>query len=156
MIRSRPSKRFNPVQRQIGQQCWEISTRFSYEWDHNDVRYRIVIPEGFEYDGASVPRIIWPFISPFTLRAGAVVHDYLYRFSGDIPRWTNQKRVVEEGNTTWKDMDDIWSRWDADRLMCRVARDMDVSKWKRRTAFWGVCLFGRFSWGEPEPKLQVK
>ena len=39
----------------------------------------IIVPEGFVYDGASVPRAAWSIVRPFgrTLRA-SVIHDWLY------------------------------------------------------------------------------
>jgi hypothetical protein len=42
----------------------------------------ILCPEGFETDGISTPRVLWPFIGP-TSNAfpGAVLHDFSYRRS---------------------------------------------------------------------------
>lgn len=49
--------------------------------------FGVEIPEGFETDGASVPRLFHWFISPFgKLYDAAVVHDYRYTFK-DLPRW---------------------------------------------------------------------
>lgn len=37
------------------------------------------VPKGFEFDGASVPRILWALLDPFGEAAeAAAVHDYLY------------------------------------------------------------------------------
>jgi len=39
-----------------------------------------IIPKGFETDGASVPRLLWPVFSPSgVLFEAAVLHDYLYK-----------------------------------------------------------------------------
>lgn len=49
---------------------------FSFKWGE-DV---IVIPAGFKFDGASIPRLFWRFIGhPFTPRfiEASLVHDYL-------------------------------------------------------------------------------
>ena len=58
---------------------------------------RYIVPRGFETDLASVPRILWWFISPWgDHAAAAVVHDFLYRvrchtvsrfFADAIFRW---------------------------------------------------------------------
>ena len=41
----------------------------------------IVIPEGFVFDGASVPRLLWGLLSPTgLLLIGGLVHDFGYRF----------------------------------------------------------------------------
>jgi hypothetical protein len=155
MIRSKHNRHRNPIQQQIGPQSWRIVRPYSYEWIYEDRLRRIIIPQGFEHDGASVPRIIWPFISPWSLRAGAVVHDFLYRFAGDLPEGSFQLRHAESGTTFWKDHHVQWSRRDADRIMCRIARELSVPCWQRRTAYLGVRLFGYFSWGAKEPKMTI-
>ena len=44
---------------------------------HNVSLFGVSIPEGFETDGASVPRLFWFIISPFTLALYAsIVHDF--------------------------------------------------------------------------------
>ena len=48
------------------------------------VRWRgvaIVVPSGFEFDGASVPFFLWWWVSPWRqwVVLAACVHDYLYR-----------------------------------------------------------------------------
>lgn len=43
------------------------------------------IPNGFQSDGASIPRILWPIVgSPFApeVLLAAVLHDFLYRGGG--------------------------------------------------------------------------
>lgn len=40
---------------------------------------------GFVTDFASIPRILWPIMSPFKFKRAATVHDYLYA-TGDRPR----------------------------------------------------------------------
>jgi len=54
---------------------WEVDEEYRTEV----LGETIVIPQGFVSDLASVPRILWLFISPFgRYTEGAVVHDYLY------------------------------------------------------------------------------
>jgi hypothetical protein len=48
---------------------------------HGDmgVTHRVIVPRGFLFDGASIPRALWWFASPVNdWLAGAVLHDYLY------------------------------------------------------------------------------
>lgn len=135
-----------PVTLQTGRQEWQLYRQFKYRWLHNDVLHRMKIPAGFEYDGASVPRICWPLISPWSLRAGALVHDWIYRHGGDIPNWSHQRQTVENETVVWKNVTESWTRHDADRIMCRIARERDVPMWQRRTAFWAVRLCGGWSW----------
>ncbi len=53
-----------------------------------DWRYRlpdeneILIPKGFVFDGASVPRLLWPIFSPFDLLfVPGLIHDYAYQYN---------------------------------------------------------------------------
>ena len=88
----------------------------------------VVVPVGFQCDGASVPRFLWstvsPQVDPRTLR-GAVVHDYLYR--NLVPGWT---------------------RKEADELFYELIRAVGLSWWKSQKAYWGVRLFGSGAWQE--------
>jgi hypothetical protein len=41
---------------------------------------RIVVPAGFETDGASVPRLLWPVFPPWgVLFFGSIIHDFGYQ-----------------------------------------------------------------------------
>ncbi len=41
---------------------------------------QVVVPKGFVTDGASIPRLLWPLISPFgPLLEGAILHDFGYQ-----------------------------------------------------------------------------
>lgn len=61
---------------------WEVDEEYRTEV----LGETIVIPQGFVSDLASVPRILWLFISPFgRYTEASVVHDYLY-LESDLPR----------------------------------------------------------------------
>ena len=58
-----------------------------YRLANNIDFYGTFIPEGFEFDGASVPRFFWRIVSPFqpwVIRA-ACGHDYLYENAIGMP-----------------------------------------------------------------------
>lgn len=86
----------------------------------------LLIPAGFQSDGASVPQFLWssvsPAIDPRTIRA-AIVHDYLYR-------------TAPAG----------WTRKDADDLFYDFCRQDGLSWWKSQKAYWGVRCFGGSAW----------
>jgi hypothetical protein len=92
------------------------------EWNGRE----LIVPAGFQCDGASVPRFLWssvsPAIDPRTLRA-AICHDYLYRNAPDG-----------------------WTRKDADELFYDFIRADGLSWWASQKAYWGVRLFGTSSW----------
>jgi hypothetical protein len=126
---------------------YRLVEQYAYHWDLGGTRNRIVIPRGFTYDGASVPRLAWTLsgITPDGLiRAAALVHDWIYRHKGRLPQGSQQYR---EGNEPWQDAYGAWSRRDADRLFARIMREAGVSKWKRRMAYRAVRWFGGSAWG---------
>ena len=64
---------------------WLLSTR---NWEiTKDWRYRIngneyIIPKGFVFDGASIPKFLRTFFSPVgVLLMGGLVHDYAYKYA---------------------------------------------------------------------------
>ena len=48
---------------------------------------RIHIPEGFEFDGASISRPFWAILSPVgLLLIPGLIHDYAYKYDGLLTR----------------------------------------------------------------------
>ena len=61
----------------LGTRHWEIAKDFNYEL--NGEKY--VIPKGFKFDGASIPKFLHTFLSPVgVLLIGGLVHDYAYKY----------------------------------------------------------------------------
>ena len=93
-----------------------------YTW--NDMV--VIVPAGFESDGASVPRFLWSSVSsqidPRTL-AAAIAHDYIYR---NHP----------EG----------WTREMADDMFYDICRSDGLCWWSSQKAYWGIRLFGGSAW----------
>lgn len=132
-----------PNVRILGPRKYELVSDFIYEWDHNGERYRMTIPEEFQCDLASVPRIIWPLISPIDLAAASIPHDWLYAYRGVLPYWSYEMRVTDK---YWVPVEHVWTRREADRLFGRMMRESHVPRWMRRAAFRAVRLFGRCAW----------
>lgn len=85
----------------------------------------VAVPKGFETDGASIPRVLWPFLgSPFSPRymTAALVHDYLYRFPRGIGR---------------READDLFRRY--------LLRDQ-VKPWLAKVMWLAVRVFGQSYW----------
>ena len=86
----------------------------------------LVVPAGFESDGASVPRFFWRAVFPpgdsQALRA-AILHDFIYR-----------------------ERPDGWTRAAADNLFLEVMLADGVPEFRARLAYAGVRLFGGNSW----------
>jgi len=98
------------------------------------VSFQIIVPLGFQWDGASVPRFLWSLsgIRPDGLvRAAALVHDYLYR-------------KPKSGNVggSYK----IFTRKEADVLFRDMIREAGGSWWTASKAYWAVRAFGWMAW----------
>lgn len=95
------------------------------------------IPAGFWTDFASVPRVVWPVISPYDLGSAPVAHDWGY-FSG------------LESRAFW---DEVFLSW---------MRREGVDPFRRCAAYLAVRAFGAPVWNEyrrdgrtPEEKRQL-
>lgn len=82
------------------------------------------VPGGFDTDGASVPRPLWPLVlSPYDPRAirAAVIHDFMYRFGA-------------------------WPRAQADDVLLAYMRADGVPAFTARVVWAAVRLFGWLYW----------
>ena len=58
---------------------WELAKEWTYELDPGT---HIIIPQGFRFDGASVPRPLWVLLNPSgLLLIPGLIHDYGYRYA---------------------------------------------------------------------------
>ena len=61
----------------LGVRTWEISK----DWNYSLNGENYVIPKGFVFDGASVPKFLASWLSPTgVLLVGGLVHDYAYKY----------------------------------------------------------------------------
>ncbi len=61
---------------------WQITKDWHYSIDGTDY----VIPAGFTFDGASIPKFLRTFFSPVgVLLIGGLVHDYMYKYAACNP-----------------------------------------------------------------------
>jgi len=66
----------------LGTRNWTIIKDFKYSI--NGTNY--VIPKGFSFDGASIPKFLRTFFSPVgVLLIGGLVHDYMYKYAACNP-----------------------------------------------------------------------
>ena len=86
----------------------------------------ILVPVGFESDGASVPRFFWRLVFPpgdnRAIRA-AFAHDYVYR-------------THPEG----------WTKAEADRMFYELLVEDGIPRGRAYLAYLGVKLFGAAAW----------
>lgn len=80
-----------------------------------DKKTKIVIPAGFDFDGASIPRPFWSILSPVgLLLIPGLVHDYAYRHAELI-------QVTEDGNRIPYKPDADRAYWD------RLFKDISIA-----------------------------
>jgi hypothetical protein len=101
---------------------WKLVRQFSHTGSKGT---KFVIPEGFETDLASVPKLLWWLIPPFDDRflIAALVHDFLYRVE------------VPAGKI---------SRSDADGVFRRLMRLHGVPR-LQRSLMWAAVRLSRLS-----------
>jgi len=130
-----------PDLRPISKNKYELFSDWSYTWQKENITRRINITAGFQHDGASIPRFLWPILGTpdGLIRSAALVHDFLYQHGGKIPEGAYQQ-LAFQGH--WIDDKSVWTRKNCDRIFFRIMRECGVSKIKRRTCYHGVRAFG--------------
>ena len=116
----------------LGVRHWEIAEDFNYEI--NDVKY--VIPAGFKFDGASIPKFLHTFLSPVgVLLMGGLVHDYAYKYQTLL----KSNKIDTIGDITQKRADEIF-------------RDINIEIngffLMNYLAYWSLRLGGFVAWNK--------
>lgn len=114
----------------------------------NDCSAELIIPYGFEFDLASIPRPVWSLIAPFELSIVApLVHDWLYIHNGDINRqacidgrWIVERKI---------------SRKDVDNIFLELMEAEKVTIWKRYLAYKAVRMFAWAPWNRYKESTYV-
>jgi len=109
---------------------WKLTKDFKYEID--GVKY--VIPAGFQFDGASIPKFLRTFFSPVgVLLVGGLVHDYAYKYETLL--CDNKKDTM--GKISQKRADEIF-------------RDINICVngfyFMNYLAYWSLRLGGFVAW----------
>ena len=77
---------------------WEITSDFLFTIDNTSY----VIPKGFVFDGASVPKFFRSWLSPMgVLLVGGLVHDYAYKY--ETLRLSGKPKALTKKNQKWCD-----------------------------------------------------
>jgi hypothetical protein len=95
-------------------------------WHRSGVINRVIVPEGFISDGASIPKWIWPILGPpigSKHLIPSIIHDYLCEQATCY-----SERVL------------------GDAVFFKLLRDFDIPRWKRTLMYIGVRVQGHFTW----------
>jgi len=115
---------------------WRVEEDYHFEY-----KGRIyVIPKGFEFDGASIPRPLWALLSPIgLLLIPGLIHDYGYRYDAIYTKDSDGKLVVThagEGKIFW------------DELFCDMGNEINGIQFLNALAKFGLQLGGRKAWDD--------
>ena len=108
---------------------WEIGEDFHYKLYGQDM----VIPKGFKFDGASVPKFLGAWLSPVgVLLLGGLVHDYGYKYA----------TLLKKDGTTIGVVNQQW--------MDKTFRDINIEvngfKWLNYLAWYALRAGGFLAW----------
>ena len=127
---------------------WLLSTRnwvLTEDWKYNIDGEEYVIPSGFQFDGASIPKFLRTFFSPVgVLLMGGLVHDYAYKYKTLLKK--NKKDTM--GVLTQKRADEIF-------------RDINIIVngfyTMNRLAYWSLRIGGFVAWnGHRKRNAKIK
>ena len=116
---------------------WLLSTRnwvILEDWKYklNGVEY--VIPQGFQFDGASIPKFLRAFFSPVgVLLMGGLVHDYAYKYAALNP--TSKKEPIL-----------MVDQKKADQIFRDICIEVNGFYFMNYLAYWSLRLGGFVAW----------
>ena len=127
---------------------WLLSTRnwvLTDDWKYNIDGTEYVIPAGFQFDGASIPKFLRSFFSPVgVLLMGGLVHDYAYKYKTLLKE--NKKDTM--GELTQKRADEIF------RDIKVIVNGFYVMN---KLAYWSLRIGGFVAWnGHRKRNAKIK
>lgn len=119
-----------PILSYVGGRRWRLEADYPYR----DAETTITVPQGFEFDLSSIPRLLWGLIAPFELSVAApLLHDFLYFHGGRPPAGA----VVPAR---------IYNRAEVDAMFRGIMRKEGVPRWRQLLGYLAVRTFGRHAW----------
>jgi len=122
----------------LGVRHWEITRDFYFSLEGEEY----VIPQGFEFDGASVPKFLAMWLSPTgVLLMGGLIHDYGYKYG----------TLLRSDRTSIGDKSQKWM----DTLFRDICIEQNGFKLLNYLAYWALRVGGFVAWNghrRHEPK----
>ena len=127
---------------------WLLSTRnweLVQDWKYNLDGTEYVIPKGFTFDGASIPKFLHPFFSPVgVLLMGGLVHDYAYKYQTLLMK--NKKETLG-----------IISQKRADEIFRDININVNGFYLMNYLAYWSLRIGGFVAWnGHRKRNAKIK
>ena len=123
----------------LGVRHWEIAEDFKYVLNGN----KYVIPAGFKFDGASIPKFLRTFFSPVgVLLMGGLVHDYAYKYAC-LKRTNGGLHLVDQKK--------------ADEIFRDICIEVNGFYTMNYLAYWSLRIGGFVAWnGHRKRNAKVK
>ena len=116
---------------------WLLSTRnweLIEDWKYNIDGKEYIIPKGFQFDGASIPKFLRTFFSPVgVLLIGGLVHDYMYKY-------THCKPVSAKGALL------VVDQKKADQIFRDINIEVNGFYTMNYLAYWSLRIGGFVAW----------
>ena len=112
-----------------GSRHWIVAKDFHYKMFGNEY----VIPKGFQFDGASIPKFLHTWLSPTgVLLMGGLVHDYAYKHAG----------LKMKGKKELHELDQKQS----DVIFRNINIEINGFHFLNYLAFWALRIGGFLAW----------
>ena len=122
----------------LGTRNWELTNDFTYVLNGN----KYVIPAGFKFDGASIPKFLRTFFSPVgVLLIGGLVHDYMYKYACLKP-----VPVGDKYGRTGKEQLLLVDQKKADQIFRDINIEVNGFWFMNYLAYWSLRLGGFVAW----------
>ena len=114
----------------LGGRTWEIAK----DWQYTLGGVNYVIPKGFVFDGASVPKFLASWLSPVgVLLVGGLVHDYAYKYTV----------LLKKGGKTTSDS---MTQKEADVIFRDINIEQNGFQFLNYLAYWALRIGGFAAW----------
>ena len=115
---------------------WLLSTRnwrLTRDWKYRINGNEYIIPKGFQFDGASIPKFLRTFFSPVgVLLIGGLVHDYAYKYAA-LKRTGNESLLLVDQKR-------------ADEIFRDINIEVNGFYTMNYLAYWSLRLGGFVAW----------
>tara|TARA_S200002703_G_scaffold158377_1_gene168570 strand:+ start:92 stop:694 length:603 start_codon:yes stop_codon:yes gene_type:complete len=123
----------------LGTRQWEIVKDFNYSVGGS----QYVIPAGFKFDGASIPKFLHTFLSPVgVLLMGGLVHDYMYKYEAQL---INNKNYMDPN---LKNEGVPVTQKKADQIFRDINIEINGFFLMNYLAYWSLRLGGFMAWNK--------
>lgn len=130
------------LDRANGNKHFELIESFDYYVGYEGSDDVVPVPNGFQTDFASIPRIFWPILPPVgRYSKAAVIHDFLCAECETYNYQYNQYSIR--------------TRQEADEIFLEAMTILEVKPWKRTLMFLAVRLWGMVSEWKGQRRAQT-